>query len=90
MRDSNAEFQVLDFARPKRPLPAQKSNFSAQAGSHSKRRATDHTAEHWDVVGLVGNWLIGLTVGWIVVGLAAFGVLRLASWISKQIVAAFS
>jgi hypothetical protein len=90
MRDSNAEFQVLDFARPKRPLPAQKSNFSAQAGSHSKRRATDHTAEHWDVVGLFSRWLFALTAGWIFVGLVTWGVIELASWAAQTIVAALS
>jgi hypothetical protein len=90
MRQFQGSLAPLQDLGAERSHPAQKSNFSAQAGSHSKRRATDHTAEHWDVVGLVGNWLIGLTVGWIVVGLAAFGVLRLASWISKQIVAALS
>jgi hypothetical protein len=90
MRQFQGSLAPLQDLGAERSHPAQKSNFSAQAGSHSKRRATDHTAEHWDVVGLFSRWLFALTAGWIFVGLVTWGVIELASWAAQTIVAALS
>jgi len=82
MRDLKSDFQILDFAAPKRTPGPEKPIAEAEVIKIHARRSNDLLLDYepWNGWRLVAGWTIGYLIGWAILFAAAYGLFALASW----------